>query len=132
MGYGHSSGAVAVSREEALGAFRIMLTSRLVDDREIQLKQQNLAYFQINGVGHEAVLAAAAQVLDRERDWFFTYYRDRALLLGLGMTPYEMFLGSVGAQACPNSRGRQMPSHWGARGLHVAPSSSPTGTQSRR
>lgn len=129
MGDWQFSGAAAMSREEALRAYRVMLASRLVDDREIQLKQQNLAFFQINGAGHEAVLAAAAHVLDKERDWFFTYYRDRALLLGLGMTPYEMFLGSVGADACPNSRGRQMPSHWGARRLHVAPSSSPTGTQ---
>lgn len=129
MGERQTGGTVEVSRERALQAYRTMLTSRRVDDREILLKQQNLAYFQINGVGHEAVLAAAAQVLDGERDWFFTYYRDRALMVGLGMTPYEMFLGSIGAEASPDSRGRQMPSHWGARALHVAPSSSPTGTQ---
>lgn len=129
MGEKPSRGAAAVGREQALRAFRVMLASRFVDDREILLKQQNLAYFQINGVGHEAVLAAAAQVLSPQRDWFFTYYRDRALMLGLGMTPYEMFLGSIGAEVCPNSRGRQMPSHWGHRRLHVAPSSSPTGTQ---
>jgi len=129
MGETVTGGAAEVSREAALHAFRTMLTARRVDDREILLKQQNLAFFQINGVGHEAVLAAAAQVLDGQRDWFFTYYRDRALMLGLGMTPYEMFLGSIGAEASPDSRGRQMPSHWGMRRLHVAPSSSPTGTQ---
>ena len=129
MGEGPMSGALDVGREQALHAYRTMLTSRRVDDREILLKQQNLAFFQINGAGHEAVLVAAAQVLERDRDWFFTYYRDRALLLGLGMTPYEMFLGSIGAAASPDSRGRQMPSHWGTRRLHVAPSSSPTGTQ---
>ncbi|HUK14105.1 MAG TPA: dehydrogenase E1 component subunit alpha/beta [Thermoanaerobaculaceae bacterium] len=115
--------------EAVRSAYRLMLTSRRIDDKEIQLKQQNLAFFQISGAGHEAILAAAARHLSVERDWFFTYYRDRALVLGLGMTPEEMFLGSIGAESGPDSRGRQMPSHWGCRRLHLATTSSPTGTQ---
>ncbi len=114
---------------EVLSAYRVMVTSRKVDDKEIQLKQQNLAFFQINGVGHEGVLAAAAKHLSPEKDWFFTYYRDRALVIALGMTPYEILLGTVGAESGPDSRGRQMPNHFGQRRLHLTPPSSPTGTQ---
>lgn len=121
--------ASLLSKEEVLRAYRLMLTSRRVDDKEIQLKQQNLVFFQISGAGHEAVQVAAGMHLSPKKDWFFPYYRDRALMLTLGMTPYQMFLGSIGAASGPDSRGRQMPSHWGMRELHVASSSSPTGTQ---
>ncbi|MGE5235927.1 MAG: thiamine pyrophosphate-dependent enzyme [Acidobacteriota bacterium] len=119
----------ALSRQDVLEAYRLMLLSRRVDDKEIQLKQQNLAFFQISGAGHEAILVAAARHLDVQRDWFFTYYRDRALALALGATPYDMFLASVGAEAGADSRGRQMPSHFGDRRLHFPTSSSPTGMQ---
>lgn len=121
------AGALPVA--EVLSAYHTMLTSRRVDDKEIQLKQQNLAFFQINGAGHEAIQVAAARHLSPEKDWFFTYYRDRALALALGHTPYEMFLSAVGAEAGADSRGRQMPNHFGQRSLHFPVSSSPTGTQ---
>ncbi len=117
------------SREEVLSAYRTMLLSRRVDDKEIQLKQQNLAFFQINGAGHEGIQVAATQFLKPDKDWFFSYYRDRALAIGLGMTPEEIFLGAVGAESGPDSRGRQMPNHFGQRRLHLTPPSSPTGTQ---
>ena len=116
------------NREQRLEMLRVIYTSRKIDDKEIMGKRQNRAFFQINGAGHEGVLAAAALVAKAGHDWFFLYYRDRALAYGLGYTAKEMFLGSVGAIDDPASGGRQMPSHWGHKGLNIFTTSSPTGS----
>ena len=118
-----------LTRDQLIQIYRIIYTSRRIDDREILLKRQQKIFFQMSGAGHEAIGAAAGMALKPGYDWFYPYYRDRALCLALGVKPYDMFLQGVGAADDPSSGGRQMPSHWSYPQLHIVTQSSPTGSQ---
>ena len=115
--------------EALLRFYRTMVTARRLDDREISLKRQNKIFFQISGAGHEAVQVALASHLRPGQDWFYPYYRDRALALALGMSPLDQLLQAVGAADCPQTGGRQMPGHPTSPEHQIASTSSPTGTQ---
>ena len=121
--------AFSVDAQQLVHMYRMMYMSRSVDDREIMLKRQQKIFFQISGAGHEALLVAAGMAMKPGYDWFFPYYRDRALCLTLGNTPEELFLQGVGSVDDPASGGRQMPSHWSSPKLHIVSQSSSTSTQ---
>ena len=121
--------AGGLSPRQLVEIYRLMVLSRCVDDREILLKRQQKIYFQISAAGHEALQVGAALAMRPGYDWFFPYYRDRALCLALGVTPAEMMLQAVGAATDPASGGRQMPTHWSSRPLHIVSTSSSTTTQ---
>ncbi|HEY5155567.1 MAG TPA: dehydrogenase E1 component subunit alpha/beta [Acidimicrobiales bacterium] len=108
---------------------RTACVSRALDDGEIRMQKQSRVFFQISGAGHETLGLGLARHLRPAYDWFFPYYRDQALCLGLGVTPTDILLQAVGSADDPSSGGRQMPSHWGNDSLHLVTQSSPTGSQ---
>jgi 2-oxoisovalerate dehydrogenase E1 component len=128
-GSGTDPATSELTAQRLVEIYRLMFLSRAVDDREILLKRQQKIFFQISAAGHEALQVGAALALRPGYDWFFPYYRDRALCLALGLTPYEMMLQAVGAATDPASGGRQMPTHWSSRSLHIVSTSSSTATQ---
>ncbi len=119
----------SLSPQQLVEIYRLMVLSRCVDDREILLKRQQKIFFQISGAGHEALQVGAALAMRPGYDWFFPYYRDRGLCLALGVSPADMLLQAVGAATDPASGGRQMPTHWSSRTLHIVSTSSSTATQ---
>jgi 2-oxoisovalerate dehydrogenase E1 component len=114
---------------QAVEDFRLACISRALDDREIALRLQSRVFFQISGAGHEALGLGLARELRPGSDWFFPYYRDGALVLGLGVSPTQILLQAVGSADDPASGGRQMPSHWGDAQRNIVSQTSPTGSQ---
>ncbi len=115
--------------ETLVWSYRTMLLSRLLDEKTITLYKQNKCHFQISCAGHEGIQVAAAKVFRAGQDWLYPYYRDMALVVGMGMTPEEIMMNAMNKAQDPNSHGRMMPMHYCSLPLRIPPQSSPTGSQ---
>jgi 2-oxoisovalerate dehydrogenase E1 component len=122
-------GGSNIDRELALAMYRHAFTARTLDHTQTILKRTGRSYFQIFGAGHEVIQIALAPFLRPGVDFIAPYYRDLALNLAYGITPYEVLLMAVGAAEDRASGGRQMPHHWGHRDKRIAAASSAVGTQ---
>jgi 2-oxoisovalerate dehydrogenase E1 component len=115
--------------EELVWSYKTILLSRLLDEKTITLYKQNKCHFQISCAGHEGIQVATARVFRSGHDWFYPYYRDMALVVGLGMTAEEIMMNAMNKVNDPNSHGRMMPMHYCSVPLRIPPQSSPTGSQ---
>ncbi len=112
-----------------LKALRIMLLSRNIDNKAMNLLRQGKTYFHIAGAGHEAIQTAVGLSLDPNKDWLYPYYRDLAVILSAGIKPLEFFLQCFAKEDDPATGARQLPCHWSSKKLNIPTQSSPTGTQ---
>jgi 2-oxoisovalerate dehydrogenase E1 component len=119
---------LGITDEEAIEMYREMLLARILDQKTFQLNRMGKAPFMISSQGHEAVQIGTAHAINRGHDIVLPYYRDLALMVGLGLTPYEALLGIFARADDPSSGGRQMPNHWGYKHLNVITGSSPIAT----
>lgn len=120
---------VGLSAGDVVSMYRIQFTARAIDERMWNLNRMGKARFVISGQGQEAAQVGSAWALRGGHDIALPYYRDFAVVLTLGMTPYEILLAVMARPDDPNSGGRQMPNHWGCNRLGIITGSSPIGTQ---
>jgi 2-oxoisovalerate dehydrogenase E1 component alpha subunit len=125
----HEHEALGLNPDDLLAMYRVMLTARLCDEAAFRLNRQGKAPFVVPVSGHEGCQVGTAWPLEPGKDVYLPYYRDLAVVLVAGMTPYEIFLGLFAKADDPSSGGRQMPSHWGSRRLGIISHSSPIATQ---
>src|SRR5215469_4346045 len=116
----------ALSKEDKLRLLTTILESRHADLREQNLNRQGKGHFHVSGMGHEALAAVSIQM--EPDDYIVSYYRDRGLVLGRGMTTRELGLEYF-AKRNTGSGGRQMPSHYSNADLHIWSVPTPTGSQ---
>lgn len=118
-----------VSEATAIGLYRKLLTVYFVEERIKTFVKQGKVTFHASTRGHELVQSSATMLLRPGHDWFYTYYRSKAIALGLGMSPRDVFLGMLSREGDPNSNGRNMAEHWSSRELKLVARSAVTGTQ---
>ena len=121
--------AMGFEKKQLIEILKMMIRSRIIDNKAMRLLKQGKTFFHIAAEGHEAVQMAIGLHLDPKKDWLFPYYRDLGTMLMAGVTPEEVFLGTFAKATDPASGGRQLPVHWGMINAQIPSQSSPTGTQ---
>ncbi len=117
------------NKKQLIHIFKTMATSRRLDEKMLTMLRQGKSFFHIGAAGHEGAQLACAMNMESGKDWSYPYYRDQTLVLGLGMTPEDLFLSFLAKRDDPGSAGRQLPQHYGHKALNIVSQSSPTGTQ---
>ena len=120
---------LALSDDQIVEMYRLMLVARRIDDRMWALQRQGRAAFVLGSSGQEAIQVASVFALDKARDWILPYYRDMGVALAWGFTPEEIFLGVFAKKTGSMSGGRQLPSHWSDPDKRVLTQSSVIGPQ---
>lgn len=120
---------LGLSDEVAVRMYEVMRLARAVDERMWLLNRQGRAPFVISCQGQEAAQVGSAATLKPRYDWAVPYYRDLGVVLYLGMSARDQMLSLFAKREDPSSGGRQMPGHYGCRGLNILTGGSPVGTQ---
>jgi len=122
-----SSHAPDIPSTILLKAYRVLMITRLVDERMITLQRQGTISFSLSSVGEEVCAVASAAALEFA-DWMYPQYREAGVMFWRGFTIQE-FLHQMFGNAEDLILGRQMPNHFGSRALNVVQVSSPIGTK---
>jgi 2-oxoisovalerate dehydrogenase E1 component len=120
---------IIVPHPVTMDLYRKMLTVFYIEERMKAFVRQGKCGFQASTRGHEKLQIGMTLLLKPGHDWFFPYYRSKALAVGLGMPIKDIFLGMLGREGDPNSNGRNMPEQWSSRKLRLVSQTAVTGTQ---
>ncbi|NGX54951.1 MAG: 2-oxoisovalerate dehydrogenase subunit beta [Chlamydiae bacterium] len=123
-------GDAKLSTEKALKVYKLMVLSRLTDEKMAKLAKQNKGgTFQLSSAGHELVGVVMGQSLIPGKDWSFPYYRDQGFALSIGSDLVELFGAFLGRATKNHSSGRMMPYHYSHKELRIFCQSSVVGSQ---
>jgi 2-oxoisovalerate dehydrogenase E1 component len=109
--------------------YRKMLVTYFIEERMKIFVRQGKCGFHASTRGHEKLQIGITMLLRPGHDWFYTYYREKGIAVGLGMPIKDIFMGMLGREGDPNSNGRNMPEHFSSRKLNLVSMTACTGTQ---
>ena len=110
-----------------LRLYRLMVTTRMLDDRAMKLQRQGRIGFYVPSFGQEACAVGSAFALG-ETDWCFPSYREPGAALTLGVD-LQILINQWYGNTGDITKGRQMPVHYSSARQRFVSISSPIGTQ---